>query len=953
MKNHFFIYLLAAIIIVFTFSPLVFNRQIVCAFDNSKALQEAETYLRYSAFSRGGLIKQLIYENYSQSEAEYAADNCGADWKQQAIKAASDYLKYSAFSRDELIKQLIYDDFSQSEAEYGVDHCDVDWNEQAVKSANNTLQYISLSDSEIISWLINDGFTQDEAAYALSTIKGETPITGTVSGTNNDTKPEIYVNSEESRAIEKAKSYIRYDYSRQKTIEKLISNGFSKETAEYAADNSGADWNQHAINKTDYYQKFDYSSTKIYKKLLEDGFTKENAKYAIDNCNIDWNQQAVNKTLSYLKYDYSAQKIYKKLLEDGFTNEEAQYGIKNSGTDWVFVAYNKALSYVKYNYSNEKILNKLKSDGFTDEQSAGAVYCLNDPSCNGMNINLTAALAFVATATPTNMPTATYTMTPTVTPTATATYTPTLTPTNTATSTSTATNTPTATATTTPTATNTATSTETPTITATEAPTATFTAIATETLIASVTRKVFVKPTILSMNAYESCNGSSKNDFVSNDTITQLDEYKYEIDYVLDGNGNKAISLRVGFDIQEKANSIEILFSEQIFGENNLLTAFKTGIDYLGITPDWNELIQEDEKYELLLPDGNICSVKEELDENSTEKYVVFCSYAKDTQTEQTSANPITSSSSTNQDDDYDEKPDNRGERKELKKGSINEKNAYEVYIGALKSEVYIDETIKSSDGTGYFVDNKIDDDGNIPFLLSVSFNKDDICDTVALGIDKKSAGINSLFDAFEVGLKIMGINPNWENLSRKQNFLELMLTDGNICKLIETTNTLNREQINLICGTPNSKHIQNLSTKESISNEYLITNNAWYEYIGKPKTIVKRIAPEWQDGPNESIVDYALFEDHFILITVHFNSENVVEQIWVGTNQDFDGDLYRFIYSGLRIMGLDKLDVLDIIEEEDGQITVIFNGLFCGFSSQSSSDEDYLFFCADPSLHK
>lgn len=851
------------------------------------------------------------------------------------------------FSKTGLIKQLESEGFSRDSAERAVESLDVDWNEQAVKSANNTLQYISLSDSEIISWLISDGFTQDEAAYAISTIKGVSAVTRTDSGMNIDVRSENNVNSEESRAIEKAKSYIRYDYSRQKTIEKLISNGFSKETAEYAADNSGADWNQHAINKTYYYQKFDYSSTKIYKKLLEDGFTKENAKYAIDNCNIDWNQQAVNKTLSYLKYDYSAQKIYKKLLEDGFTNEEAQFGIKNSGTDWVFVAYNKALSYVKYNYSNEKILNKLKSDGFTDEQSAGAVYCLNDPVCDGMDINLAAALAYIATATPTNTSTATYTLTPTETSTATATYTPT------ATFTSTPTATYTLTPTNTPTATYTMTSTETPTATVTNTPTVTFTSIPTEMPTAAVTRKEFVKPTILSMNAYESCNGASKNDFVSDDNFHQLDENKYEIDYVLDGSGNKAISLRVGFDIQEKANSIEILFSEQIFGENNLLTAFKTGIDYLGITPDWNELIQEDEKYELPLPDGNICSVKEELDENSTEKYVVFCSYAKDTQTEQTSANPITSSSSTNQDDDYDEKPDNRGERKELKKGSINEKNAYEVYIGALKSEVYIDETIKSSDGTGYFVDNKIDDDGNIPFLLSVSFNKDDICDTVALGIDKKSAGINSLFDAFEVGLKIMGINPNWENLSRKQNFLELMLTDGNICKLIETTNTLNREQINLICGTPNSKHIQNLSTKESISNEYLITNNAWYEYIGKPKTIVKRIAPEWQDGPNESIVDYALFEDHFILITVHFNSENVVEQIWLGTNQDFDGDLYRFLYTGLRIMGLDKIDVLDIIEEENGQITIIFNGLFCGLSSQSGSDQDNLFFCADPSLHK
>ena len=50
------------------------------------ALKSADSYLRYSAFSHDGLINQLEYEGYSTEEATYAADNCGADWDEQALK---------------------------------------------------------------------------------------------------------------------------------------------------------------------------------------------------------------------------------------------------------------------------------------------------------------------------------------------------------------------------------------------------------------------------------------------------------------------------------------------------------------------------------------------------------------------------------------------------------------------------------------------------------------------------------------------------------------------------------------------------------------------------------------------------------------------------------------------------------------------------------------------------
>ena len=83
------------------------------------AVAKAKSYLGYSAFSYTGLIEQLEYEQFSNADAIYGADNSGADWNEQAAKKAQSYIEYSAFSRGSLIEQLKYDGFTQAQAEYG------------------------------------------------------------------------------------------------------------------------------------------------------------------------------------------------------------------------------------------------------------------------------------------------------------------------------------------------------------------------------------------------------------------------------------------------------------------------------------------------------------------------------------------------------------------------------------------------------------------------------------------------------------------------------------------------------------------------------------------------------------------------------------------------------------------------------------------------------------------
>jgi hypothetical protein len=83
------------------------------------AVAKAMDYLNYSAFSHDGLVAQLEYDQFSQADATYGADNSGANWDAEAAAKAKDYMNYSAFSRSGLIAQLEYDKFTQEQAEYG------------------------------------------------------------------------------------------------------------------------------------------------------------------------------------------------------------------------------------------------------------------------------------------------------------------------------------------------------------------------------------------------------------------------------------------------------------------------------------------------------------------------------------------------------------------------------------------------------------------------------------------------------------------------------------------------------------------------------------------------------------------------------------------------------------------------------------------------------------------
>lgn len=134
------------------------------------ALRTAASYLNYAPFSYKGLVRQLEFEGFSNEDASFAADHCGADWREQALRCAKSYLNYSPFSHSGLIEQLEFEGFSTDDSTYAADNCGADWNEQAAKCAKSYLDFMGFSRDGLIDQLMFEGFTYDQAVYGVEAV---------------------------------------------------------------------------------------------------------------------------------------------------------------------------------------------------------------------------------------------------------------------------------------------------------------------------------------------------------------------------------------------------------------------------------------------------------------------------------------------------------------------------------------------------------------------------------------------------------------------------------------------------------------------------------------------------------------------------------------------------------------------------------------------------------------
>ena len=275
-KSQIFRLFLISMCLVFT------GVQLPVMADETDALDDAIMYLNTMPFSRKGLISMLEFSGHTAEEAEYAADNCGADWNENAKLCAENYLQNSAYSKQGLIRQLESESegYTHEQAVYGVEiaGADIDWNDEAYRRAEFYLRSFAFSETGLVRQMESEqvGFTHEQAFYGVKK-----------AGEQIDWNEMAAKRAEE---ILKTSIISLNGLIRQLESETI---GFTHEQAVYGAETAGADvdWNEMAVQQAEAYTNvMSVSRSELIQHLESEseGFTHDQAVFAADNIGAAW-----------------------------------------------------------------------------------------------------------------------------------------------------------------------------------------------------------------------------------------------------------------------------------------------------------------------------------------------------------------------------------------------------------------------------------------------------------------------------------------------------------------------------------------------------------------------------------------------------------------------------------------------------------------------------------------
>ena len=173
---------------------------------------------------------QPTTKNQTETAAATTADSNSsyASAKEAAVADAKKFLEKANYSYQGLYNDLVYMGYADEDA----DNCGADWSEQAVKRAKALAANGITNYDNLVEKLESEGFTGEQAA-----VGAQAAAQSQESGQNDD------VIAAAKKYVETG------NYTYTSLIDKLQQDGYSTGDAEYAANNCGADWNGMAANE--------------------------------------------------------------------------------------------------------------------------------------------------------------------------------------------------------------------------------------------------------------------------------------------------------------------------------------------------------------------------------------------------------------------------------------------------------------------------------------------------------------------------------------------------------------------------------------------------------------------------------------------------------------------------------------------------------------------------------
>ena len=232
----------------------------------------AKNLAEQSHLSKFETETKLFEEGYSLTEAEELANNCGANWNKQAAYRAEDFAEYYATVSPSMIIDLLLDcEFTNSQAEYAIENCDIDWRYYAVIHAES---YLYMGEVEVVTPLDTKIHLEWDKGYSVE--DSEYAVNNCDINWNNQALLYIeHIDTEEGPYGPKS------DY-----ITALTDYDFTESQALYAIENYDINWYLHALSCLAHFVE-DLSGDLIPDKYecieaLEDwGFSKMEIEYAL------------------------------------------------------------------------------------------------------------------------------------------------------------------------------------------------------------------------------------------------------------------------------------------------------------------------------------------------------------------------------------------------------------------------------------------------------------------------------------------------------------------------------------------------------------------------------------------------------------------------------------------------------------------------------------------------
>ena len=127
------------------------------------AVADAKKFLEKANYSYQGLYNDLVYMGYADEDAKYGADNCGADWSEQAVKRAKALAANGITNYDNLVEKLESEGFTGEQAAVGAQAAaqsqESGQNDDVIAAAKKYVETGNYTYTSLIDKLQQDGFS--------------------------------------------------------------------------------------------------------------------------------------------------------------------------------------------------------------------------------------------------------------------------------------------------------------------------------------------------------------------------------------------------------------------------------------------------------------------------------------------------------------------------------------------------------------------------------------------------------------------------------------------------------------------------------------------------------------------------------------------------------------------------------------------------------------------------